>query len=409
MLALTWLCYIVYISAVAYYVAKIYGKAMVRLPILCLLLFINAFPMFLYTHTGLFRFEPLLPLGYFLFLAIEIFLCYRLNLISTVAATLCFTINYFGMKVLNIGILSLIAGVPANEYITLADNRMLVQILTFSILSIYIAISSKILIHSVVKYLFADIPSLKLCCVLLAAVLLNQTAALPTLYTETSDATFSSVYQIRVGMLALICFVIIMIAVFVYSKLRQASISFGDTSVEIHTDNVVIHKLEKEVLTDFFTGFFVRSIAVEKLKGFLALQRYCYVLFIDLDGLKTVNDTFGHEEGDIYIKLAADFIKESFAEDTISRIGGDEFLIIGNSKSLPIKNKVEKCYQNILGLNKVYETSISYGFIEVDENNTLSHDELIERADKEMYSFKKERNKERRARNVAPSQEARPQ
>ncbi len=187
---------------------------------------------------------------------------------------------------------------------------------------------------------------------------------------------------------------------FIYSRLRQASITYTDTSVEIQTDNIAIHKLEKEVITDFFTGFFIRSIAIEKLDNLLITKQYCYVLFIDLDGLKYVNDNFGHEEGDIYIKTSANFIKDIFADDTISRIGGDEFLIIGNSKAPKVKDKVQKCYDSVLNIQKDYATSISYGFVEVDENNTLSHDELIERADKQMYAFKKARQKERKSRKI---------
>ncbi len=187
-----------------------------------------------------------------------------------------------------------------------------------------------------------------------------------------------------------------MVAVVLYSILRKASVKYNDTSKEIQTDNITIHKLEKEVITDYFTGFFVRSVAIEKLNLFLDKKEYCYVLFIDLDGLKTVNDNYGHEEGDRYIKIAAKHIKDTFNKDTISRIGGDEFLIIGNGKELELK--INRCYEKVLSMDKEYETSISYGFVEVDENNRLTDDELINLADEEMYAFKRSRNKERKDR-----------
>ncbi len=396
----TWLSYILYSYFLFYYVAKIFGKPNIKLPVLGIMLVINSFLVYDCLFISRFRYELLIIFIYFIVLALEIGIAYKLPLISTLAATLCFTINFFGVKILLMGILSLSTQHQTHEFISELDNRMLILILTFVILAGYITISSRILIHKVVKFLFADIASLKLCCILLSVVVVNQALSLPTIYVKTQNPSFNSIYQIRTSLIALVSFVIIMVAVFLYSKLRQASITYMDTSVEIHSESIAIHKLKKEVEIDFFTGFYIRSVAIDKLKEFIMLKEYCYILFIDLDGLKKVNDGFGHEEGDIYIKTTSDFIAEAFTGDTISRVGGDEFLIIGNNQSENIKTRIEGCYNRVLNMKKEYDTSISYGFIEIYEDNLLSHDELIEIADKEMYAFKKSRKKERKSRVI---------
>ncbi len=392
--------YILYIYFVSDYVAKIFGKTNMSLKLLGLYLIINSIIVYLPIYFNSYYKEETFIIIYFIMFFIEVWYAFKLSVLSAIAVSLCFTINYFGTRILVIGLLSLNSGVQLIEFLSSQDNVIKITFLTFAILVPYIMISSRVLFHKSVKYLFIDTPSLILSCILLLAVLVNQWISFISLYAIVEDTNFNSIYQIRTGLVTLVSFVIIMVAVVLYSSLRQASIKYVDTEKEIKTDNITIHKLEKESITDYFTGFFVRSIAIDKLKSFLDNKEYCYVLFIDLDGLKNINDNYGHEQGDWYIKNAASHIKKVFNEDTISRIGGDEFLIIGNSKDTDIKTKVTVCSENILSLNKEYETSISYGFIEVDENNKLSCDELIDLADKEMYALKKSRNKQRKDRKI---------
>ncbi len=403
MLALTYILYAMYIIFVFYYFARIYGVPMIskiRLPFVIL---INTFLVYVPIHITDFNAEWLMMIIYFVVLGLQIALTYKQTFVQTIAAVLCFTINYFGVRVLLIGIFAYNSGQQVPEMLSVLDNRIKITAITFLILAPYILVSSRILISKVVRFLFADIASLKLCCVLLGTVTISQFLALPTLSLRTKEPCLNSMFQIKISVVALVAFVLIMTIVFIYSKLKQASITYESTFAKIKTDNSTITELEAEAKTDFFTGFYVRSIAVNKLQEFLNARTYCYLVYLDLDGLKHVNDTFGHEEGDWYIKTVAKEIKRSFSQDTIARIGGDEFLIIGNFQDpLTITQKVEQCYKNILSLSnahdKNYETSISYGITEVDSGNILLCEELIDLTDDKMYSFKKARNKERKAR-----------
>ncbi len=399
MIWFTWITYTLYIYFVLFYLAKIFGTPIPKPRTILLVMVINSFLVYFPIYILKFQSEWCLMLIYFIIFGVEIGLIYNQSLISTLAVLLCFTLNYFGTKIFFIGLLSLIYKLPVSDYIQIPTNQILITLCTFGFLILYIMVSSKILIYKVAKHIFSDNTINKLSCALLSAVCINQLLTLPTLYITTIDPIFNSIYQIRSGSLALICFIFIMIIVYLYSKLKEASLVYASTSAKIRTNSETLNQLEKEVTTDFTTGLFVRSVAIKKLETYISSKVYCYVLFLDLDGLKTVNDRYGHEEGDRYIKEAAFHINEIFSSDTISRIGGDEFLIVGNNIELPIKEKIDSCYTKINMLETPYDTSISYGYVEIDSSNSLSHDQLIKLADEKMYAFKKSRNKERKDRN----------
>ena len=119
------------------------------------------------------------------------------------------------------------------------------------------------------------------------------------------------------------------------------------------------------------------------------------IIFIDLDGFKNINDTYGHEVGDIFLKnIAKRFIRSARKSDTVSRRGGDEFTIL-----MPrIKNTEDAAYlaERILESNEepivINKTSIypktSIGIsVYPDDGDTVEI--LIEKADQAMYCAKK--------------------
>ncbi|MBU3145037.1 GGDEF domain-containing protein [Clostridium sp. CF012] len=118
--------------------------------------------------------------------------------------------------------------------------------------------------------------------------------------------------------------------------------------------------------------------------------------FGDMDGLKKINDTYGHREGDEAILTTALLIKESFGtDDIVARIGGDEFIIIAANKST--KNEINTIIE-VINLNfekynsisnKPYNLSISFGFSVYSPDVSLTFEQLIQDADKELYKQKK--------------------
>ncbi len=401
MLLITSIMYLIYVYYVFYYAARIFDKPMIKMKPLSIIAALNTFLIYLPSYIMHFNNEWLFMIIYFIILGLEIHMVFKQPLTDTISALLCFIINYFALRYFFVALFANNQGIHILEYVSDTNNTLRVTLFTFVTIVPYIIASSKILIAKNVKYIFKDFSTIKLCAILLGLVCVNQLAGIPSLYLTSSTPAFNNLYQIRLSMFSLMCFVIIMAIVFTYSHLKRAAVSFLDTSSQIDTNTKFINELESEINLDYSTGFYVRSVATDKLEEFLSANMYCYIAFIDIDGLKIVNDNFSHNEGDVYIDMVSEKVRTIFKEDTIARIGGDEFLIVGNSQGeKSISEKVHFCYNEVAKQKHLqslpYDTSVSYGFIEVDNTNELSASQLIDIADKKMYEFKKSRNKERK-------------
>ena len=115
------------------------------------------------------------------------------------------------------------------------------------------------------------------------------------------------------------------------------------------------------------------------------------VIVCDVNGLKYVNDTFGHKAGDEYIKSASKMICDNFKHSPVYRIGGDEFVVI--AKDQDYNNRVELVEQfNELSKKHIAtnEVVVSAGLAEYDpQKDKVMHD-VFERADALMYKKKME-------------------
>lgn len=118
------------------------------------------------------------------------------------------------------------------------------------------------------------------------------------------------------------------------------------------------------------------------------------VFFCDLDGLKTINDTYGHEIGDLAIKTEAKVLRAAFRDsDLIGRLSGDEFGVV--APGLPAR-KVEVIRERFMSINEEFSKeaglpftlSISIGPVDFTEDNKDLKD-LLKAADKVLYEEKK--------------------
>ncbi|MFU8787359.1 MAG: diguanylate cyclase, partial [Candidatus Izemoplasmataceae bacterium] len=109
---------------------------------------------------------------------------------------------------------------------------------------------------------------------------------------------------------------------------------------------------------------------------------------LDLDGLKTVNDVFGHYEGDRVIKRFSKILREVYYDQYIARVGGDEFVIIFTNgiKNPKTREKlVREQLKKILDINIPLDVSI--GYHDLKDKHTNFH-EAFTRAEEEMYRHK---------------------
>ncbi|MGE5626638.1 MAG: diguanylate cyclase [Solirubrobacterales bacterium] len=122
-------------------------------------------------------------------------------------------------------------------------------------------------------------------------------------------------------------------------------------------------------------------------------EEFC-VCFLDIDGLKMINDLYGHEEGDYYIKTVSQQIKSNLNEnDAVFRYGGDEIVILLINCNLNNANRTLKRIQNSLDklshhLNKPYPFKFSYGIASIKEQAVDTPEKLLNIADREMYKDK---------------------
>ncbi|MCI9068312.1 MAG: diguanylate cyclase [Lachnospiraceae bacterium] len=168
--------------------------------------------------------------------------------------------------------------------------------------------------------------------------------------------------------------------------------------VDITDEKRMAHALTSKAYRDPGTGIRNRLFFEEYMDGILRERRDATLCYLDLDGLKYVNDTFGHVEGDIYIQNFVELIRSNFRnDDTFARTGGDEFCLVltGRIKDL-IDRKMAEILESFQAVdNGDYQCSFSYGIVEVEgKDNEWTLDEILQEADAAMYDCKR-RNKEK--------------
>lgn len=168
--------------------------------------------------------------------------------------------------------------------------------------------------------------------------------------------------------------------------------------------NAVVSQLKSMYILDFMTALYNRRGFYTKIKpqleNCISLKYDLMVVSVDMDGLKTINDTYGHNEGDNAIKSLANLLCQSVDENTIvSRFGGDEFVVAGvfpdgdavaNQFADALKRKID-AFNEIS--DKPYKISASIGFTIKKPDETTNLDELIELADSIMYRQKAKHKK----------------
>ncbi|MCQ2020327.1 bifunctional diguanylate cyclase/phosphohydrolase, partial [Clostridium butyricum] len=145
-------------------------------------------------------------------------------------------------------------------------------------------------------------------------------------------------------------------------------------------------ELKKLTFTDIMTQVYNRNYYEKICKKIVNEDNFPIGLIMaDANGLKLVNDTLGHSEGDKLLINIAQILKEACnSEDYVFRIGGDEFIILTPNSD---ENKCEKLMKDILDKCKKYEDifinpSISLGFSIIDDNNFDINKALKEAEDK---------------------------
>lgn len=166
-------------------------------------------------------------------------------------------------------------------------------------------------------------------------------------------------------------------------------------------------RLQDLSLRDSLTGLYNRRgfylFAEQSLWLARRARKPFSVLYIDLDDLKKINDTHGHEAGSAFIAEMAELLRNTFREtDTVGRIGGDEFAIAGDWEHEGMFLAAQRLEALVLSRNaeqhRSYAIQFSVGHVActAEQNETL--DQLLDRADAAMYLIKQQKKKSRHTR-----------
>ncbi len=156
-------------------------------------------------------------------------------------------------------------------------------------------------------------------------------------------------------------------------------------------------------LVDDLTGLYNRrgflTLAEQQLRVAQRAKKNFLIIYADLDAMKQINDSFGHQQGDLALIKTAEILKKTFRKsDILARMGGDEFVVLARSTSKESREAVIARLQGYLDACNAQgdfpcKLSISTGIACYDPEHPCSVDELLVRADKLMYAHKRDKYK----------------
>ena len=170
-----------------------------------------------------------------------------------------------------------------------------------------------------------------------------------------------------------------------------------------HAEEILQNISLKDDLTQLFNRRGLLKHAAPYFDFARGQKEKLFLLFIDLDGMKQINDDFGHNEGDNALVNTAAILRSSFRDtDIIARLGGDEFTVLVTDSSANSEQAITQIKKNLEAYNVRekcgYKLSFSIGVAPLEPERMTCFEELLEKADQAMYQqkrFKKRRASER--------------
>lgn len=183
---------------------------------------------------------------------------------------------------------------------------------------------------------------------------------------------------------------------FLYQLIMNISNALETTKIRQRQENIIA-SLENKYIHDPMTGLFNRRGFYQNIEPLfqhcIQMQEPILIASVDLNGLKMINDTYGHADGDIAISTVGQALIHVHQKATCARFGGDEFVaayLPESSDDTEIFRQKISDYLNDFNAtsNKPYEVSASIGIINAVPNQEINLDEFIKHADEKMYEEK---------------------
>ena len=169
----------------------------------------------------------------------------------------------------------------------------------------------------------------------------------------------------------------------------------ADISEQMEYQDKLKHTAKHDSLTHLPNRFLLSELLTHAMHGVKRKNQRLALIFIDLDGFKTVNDTYGHEAGDKVLITISERMNNIVRDsDIVSRIGGDEFVIVASelknsSEVIPLLQRLlSDLSSNILYENNNMRVSASIGVSFYPQADDIGNEILIRQADQAMYQAK---------------------
>lgn len=158
--------------------------------------------------------------------------------------------------------------------------------------------------------------------------------------------------------------------------------------------------LLQKAIRDPLTGLYNRQHALDVIAAMLRKKSSITLCFIDMDGLKEMNDRYGHAEGDRYIRSVTGQLQHACRseEDMLFRYGGDEFLLLFPEAPVDIiEGRMEESLRILAERGKAerFAIPLSFSYGVIDGQEFSDAEELIRTADQKMYAQKKAKQRAR--------------
>lgn len=213
------------------------------------------------------------------------------------------------------------------------------------------------------------------------------------IYFTPSNETIIKLWGMKSGICVLVGYYIGISHIHTLTKLQHFERQSYSVRKELISNKILEEKLERLAFYDVLTGCQSREVARKAMLDNYKNGIPFYVCFADLNNLKPVNDTLGHDAGDRYLAAAAHALQEAAGtEDIVSRYGGDEFLLITPENGIErVKAGMINAQWALKELSNSseypFELWMSYGIASSRECGDL--EELLKLVDERMYENKR--------------------
>ncbi len=347
------------------------------------------------------KYEAVISFLFICLLLAEFLMIFRLNFQNALYIALTFSLNLLAKRLALIGTITLFVGGTVEEMMRREFLQIVVMMIASGLSINTITLARKTLSKIYLDTILSDKKNIRFLTGIFAIINLG-VIVIDSTFTATDGGNGLLYFYAFAGISFIISFAGFMIYAYQLARLRLMAHTVEETQARNRTQRQLVSKLKQEAERDMLTGLLDRETIVSILEKKISNKEQFFLVFLDIDGLKYANDTFGHNEGDFYITQAAEIVQASFAEDSVGRYGGDEILVVGSyTEEITVNAKVVRCYSTVERIstlhNKPYPTSISYGIVFSGNDSQTSLAEVISLGDQRMYSMKKMQKKHRKS------------